>query len=131
MSGEKLEPCPFCGAEPKGTVWDSDSHTARAFCTKCDVLGPREDSHERAAEAWNTRASGWQPIESAPKDGTEVLLYGRLSHLPDSVHIASKRRVSGYFDPVDEWCVTTASAMGPFVDPELWMPLPPTPQGEG
>ncbi|QEL18756.1 hypothetical protein PX52LOC_05793 [Limnoglobus roseus] len=68
------------------------------------------------------RESSWQPIETAPKDGTEVLL---LSHpaamLPPDYAVA-------YWDEVDEvWYWNKPKR---FLCPTHWMPLPAPPQTE-
>ena len=64
--GEGLKPCPFCrgrashalGKRGDGTPWPY------VECEKCGASAE--------PDVWNTRASGWQPIESAPKDGTPI-----------------------------------------------------------
>lgn len=66
----------------------------------------------------------WQPIETAPEDGTEVLLWATMPRI--EAYIA----LTGYFDEMDgAWSVPVASIYGPFVYPSHWMPLP-TPPGE-
>lgn len=43
-------PCPFCGGGARFYAYFS------AFmCDRCEALGPRGDTREAAAEAWNTR----------------------------------------------------------------------------
>ena len=61
--------------------------------------------------------SGWQPIETAPKDGTVVLLLGR-----------SGRHADGFFEPkayngIGVW-------VWPYVhaEPTHWQPLPEPPK---
>lgn len=74
--------------------------------------------------------SAWQPIETAPKDGTSVLLFGR----PDDVEGISFNRpipLSGYWDQIDTaWCSTTATWLGPFIAATHWQPLPENPVEE-
>ena len=86
-----LLPCPFCGAVAR---LDTDVFTTVIQCTndqcisRCDMGGFNDHGHLQAAiTAWNTRAElralagaevgGWRSMESAPKDGTPVLLFGR------------------------------------------------------
>lgn len=59
--------------------------------------------------------SDWQPIETAPRDGTEVLLH------------QSRWVTIGCFDPDDNswWCVE-----GGEIEPDHWQPLP-APPSEG
>ena len=59
----------------------------------------------------------WQPIDTAPKDGTWILAWGEGTYdvvqwVPDE---HSPR--GGYFSPEDSGSV----------DPQYWMPLPPAP----
>ena len=72
----------------------------------------RRQFYERAQEAANRLegldAEKWMPIETAPQDGTRVLLWAE-----------SKCRV-GY------WVYYPADAQNP-VAPTHWMPLPPPP----
>lgn len=50
---------------------------AQAFRDVCDELGCEYDNEEAliAAHDLKQRAAAWQPIETAPKDGTEILLW--------------------------------------------------------
>lgn len=59
----------------------------------------------------------WQPIETAPKDGTEVLLCGPLRD--GSGHYRDVSRFYMIRWPV-EW-------MANCLPPTHWMPLPPPP----
>ena len=79
---EKLKPCPFCGGEPRRVDLDDIDETDSNFggslieCTQCGACSPVHfEFKENLLDSWNTRATGWRPIEEAPKDGTEVLLY--------------------------------------------------------
>jgi len=59
----------------------------------------------------------WQPIDTAPKDGTRVLLWN----------------VSGRYGIVEGWyaptlpCPHWTVGHGDLVSPTFWMPLPPPP----
>ena len=67
--------------------------------------------------------SDWQPIESAPKDGTRVLLWtGNLSALPTGTEMVWSATV-GWWDREmsHQWI------HGSGVDPTHWMPLPAPP----
>jgi len=65
-------------------------------------------------------ADGWRPIETAPKDGTWVLVCDRCRC----------RIASNYYDhdQRDEW---TTDGEGFLIQPKLWQPLPPRPQEKG
>lgn len=69
----------------------------------------------------------WQPIETAPKDGSGVLLFGMPTHTGE-VTFSNKVRVTGYWDAIDSsWCSTTADWSGPFIEATHWQPLPAPP----
>ena len=51
---------------PKYWTFDEETATGQAYCRRL----------ARAAIAVVREREGWQPIETAPKDGTEVLLAG-------------------------------------------------------
>jgi hypothetical protein len=57
----------------------------------------------------------WQPISSAPKDGTRILTYA-LDHNPEGI-----MRVVQWVDGAKEW----GSGIH---KPTHWMPLPPIPK---
>jgi hypothetical protein len=69
----------------------------------------------------------WQPIETAPKDGTPLLLFiDGESELADRMTTGrwnSGRwelcQVGGYAEDSEVW-----------TDPTAWMPLPPPPEGK-
>lgn len=74
-----------------------------------------------AAASVPGKAEGWQPMSSAPKDWSDVLLY-----VPD---LASDFRTvcEGYYDAEERaWCTPMFGG----VTPTRWMPLPAAPTGE-
>jgi hypothetical protein len=60
----------------------------------------------------------WQPIETAPKDGSDILLY----EVP-----AGKTHI-GYFSPVTDMSKKWGNHYGYGFDPSHWMPLPEPPK---
>jgi len=71
---EALKRCPFakCGGEGQsercGKGW-------RVYCTQCHFCSPNGSTEIEAIAAWNDRTpEPWLPIETAPKDGTKVIL---------------------------------------------------------
>ena len=126
-SAGALENCPFCGSG--NTETDGYHHGLRQHyfaCRECDCEGPYTESFREAREAWNRRAapSAWLPIESAPRDGTEILgwtedagrvviRWGKHNHVPIYGWI---RQIELYGEEVDGF------------DPELWSALPPPPE---
>jgi hypothetical protein len=70
----------------------------------------------------------WQPIETAPRDGTSVLLFA-TQNPHDMVDYKGAQVLSGYWCQLDEaWCSTGSTWTGPFYDPTHWMPLPEPPK---
>lgn len=69
----------------------------------------------------------WQPIDTAPKDGTPMLVYGRwqgelhdIDDNPDIYHVC--------FD-CGSYCVVGGEYYGSYVmGPTHWMPLPEPPK---
>lgn len=62
--------------------------------------------------------SAWQPIESAPKDGSEILTFRQ----------AKLMAVAIWFPDLRRWCVSDG---GDIVGVTHWMPLPEPPESEG
>jgi Protein of unknown function (DUF551) len=59
----------------------------------------------------------WQPIETAPKDGTDILVY------------SNERIISAHWSvPADAWVEVVHDYS--FAAPTHWMPLPEPPKGE-
>jgi hypothetical protein len=81
---------------------------------------------------------GWRPIKTAPKDGTEVLLYGtcqwdpHLSMSDPGVHVGAWGVENDWDDGEDKSFMT--SSHNPYQDvchATHWMPLPAAPtEGE-
>lgn len=63
--------------------------------------------------------SEWQPIETAPKDGTEIIAC--QSGTPEVGLILWDADEACWLEPADEWS-------GPNWLPTHWMPLPPSPK---
>lgn len=79
----ELKPCPFCGGKPYWNVLQKGvlSNSGRYECGCCgasrlEVFYSKSD----AADDWNTRPSPWLTIEQAPRDGTEIILWGKAPH---------------------------------------------------
>ena len=69
----------------------------------------------------------WQPIETAPQDGSHLLLFGDI---PGTELLGEQIGCvfSGYWNSIDEaWCATVSTWMGPFCSATHWQPLPPPP----
>ena len=71
----------------------------------------------------------WQPIDTAPKDGTLI-----LAHLPDSddcyvIGWCDKAKdIRSYFN-ADGWCIAwDGESLSDWSQPTHWMPLPDAPK---
>lgn len=132
----ELEPCPFCG----GTDINTTGPCYDAFmCNGCGVSQYDQAGHAEAIAAWNTRdltptrIDLWEPIETAPKDRTPVIVAVPTKERDD--HIVGE----AYFDPEhddgDWWWAGTGYGDyhgGPISEinhhmPTHWHPLPAPP----
>ena len=101
--------CPDCDKEfetdnGEWLIWCGEKHHAEAIL--------------KAARAYQAGAGGdeWLPIESAPRDGTEILAYWSLGH---GSHGCTKFLKGEWVNPEDcddEYCA-----------PDFWQPLPAPP----
>jgi Protein of unknown function (DUF551) len=68
----------------------------------------------------------WQPIETAPKDGTECLVYGKWE---GEIHGPYEGLFAGvaYFN-FGRWSITLGDCYSCDCEPTHWMPLPPQPE---
>lgn len=133
-----LIPCPFCGDPME--YWAGTSAIRHTRMTAKCILG---DQAFVNVQMWNTRAAdidairrdarndaliGWQPIETAPKDGTPVDLWG-VNHL----HYAKRgeRLTNVKFGTVTDWLGNERedweTGRGEDFEPTHWMSLPEPP----
>jgi hypothetical protein len=68
----------------------------------------------------------WQPIETAPKDGAECLVYGKWE---GEVYGAYKGLLAGVASfNYGQWSLTLGDCYSCTCNPTHWMPLPPPPE---
>ena len=73
----------------------------------------------------------WQPISTAPKDGSTILVFGVPEKHPSlESGFTGPVQVTAHWDMIDEaFCITGGDWLGPFIKPTHWMPTPPAPKG--
>jgi len=143
VSGEmKLLPCPFCGNEhPDYERVGTPRQSCIVACGNCGCRHESGDEGEHNGSSWNTRASppppedGWKPIESAPKDGTRIMLSNGKDvaegwWVHDEGGITEHRDLDGRYIGQDEsegyigWLDFDG---GMLPEPTHYRPLPPPP----
>lgn len=77
----------------------------------------------------------WQPIDTAPRDGTWVLVCGGITDDEDSARSHAVAQWSNYLNGgTTDWHWQFAwydgGYYGRYEDPTHWMPLPPPPESE-
>jgi Lar family restriction alleviation protein len=119
-----LLPCPFCGARGilLNSLWQNGQNSID--CMKCGAIGPATLDKVAAVISWNRRASGWQPISTAPRDGTEVLLWfsGPETATPHG------RKIGRWSGRVHGFPWNCGASSFPADAPTHWQPLPPAPE---
>jgi len=145
MSEINLKPCPFCGSDAEMLV--GEIHTTVQCKSLCAQMVSHVDDDPNAKivaiECWNDRASDWQPIETAPKDGFTIMLrsetacatasanknYGEPYPINPSIpYPASWRETRLYGEKWDYVWRNESGAQEYYPDPTHWMPMPAPPQ---
>lgn len=107
MNEPTLRPCPFCGHAPELFNW-CESFEISCENDDCGVqVNAVEKTKELVAAQWNG-PDPWQPIATAPKDGSLIQIWG-----------------DGYFC-IGKWFNNAWFALA--TNPTHWMPLPKGPQ---
>lgn len=112
---EEYKKCPFCGR----TV----PHADDCYFTLIDS----GKFNARILSAWNRRAAPeWQSIDSAPKDGTNILLLNRAGNMATGFWLGARELMG--------WHLRGANGLpNTFFNghhgPTHWMPLPGLPTG--
>lgn len=116
-----IRQCPECGS---GDIrWCGIS--VRPYCGECSYWGPVNLGSQGQAVARHNAALTslqlanvqWLPIESAPKDGTYILIYSKDDAWGEPC-MATCKWENGWWEPIDS---------NPIHDPTHWMPLPNPP----
>lgn len=113
-------------AMPKRPLWDTqwsnivNANNCWRDYSKEDAVHEAVKMTEDAIAKNQAKASEWQPIETAPRDKTTVVL---LRCNDDG----SVTYGHGFYMPLDGWFGWTQCA---YKQPTHWMPLPAAPGGE-
>jgi len=73
----------------------------------------------------------WQPIETAPKDGTELLLFGAFAWNGYDDQTMTGSTVGRWDSDERAWVASNANPYVDYGEPTHWMPLPDHPTEEG
>jgi hypothetical protein len=124
----KLKPCPFCGNDGRVYHPHEDEEKWAVICRMCSCDTCHSSTRLKAVTAWNTRAesippkssmSEWQPIETAPKDATFVILYG--------IENGTDTQLIGFWDSDHRIWFADKFRRTYMPNPTHWMPLPHAP----
>ena len=114
MIDKKLKDCPFCGSnEIDSRGWLDGQGKAGPQCMNCGATA-------ESALRWEVRADlapQWRPIETAPKDGTRILVF--------------RKKETGYENQIigiDYWNSPGWMKSRLRMPPTHWMPLPSPPE---
>lgn len=69
----------------------------------------------------------WQPIATAPKDGTRILLFQPKGDGEDSTRTVAEAAWLDYVPEESGWCMAEGDV---WLCPTHWMPLPDAPEAE-
>lgn len=117
-----LKPCPFCGEDLIHQIdWDNWIHNLDEKGNETTCIGNQllVRDFRATVSAWNTRASQWQPIETAPKWEYVLVWDG------EDVEMAQKNKTS-WWTVQDAEDIEFGEEMDP--QPTHWMPIPEGPQ---
>lgn len=111
-------------AEPNGyfTIdWQHDDGTVITKHYKIKVTNDISDITPISVSMNDGANTAWQPIETAPKDGRDVLLYD--AEPPITKH--NRIYIGCWFEPANDWIIDEAN--GIVLRPTHWHELPEPP----
>ena len=115
-----LLPCPFCGGQAEIIRFGTPRWSAIVECMECGGRLESGDEGEESGRHWNTRASQWKPIDTAPKDGTKFLIWWPTWNNTAEIGYYSTRRNRFECNKVMYYQDSDL--------PTHWMPLPEPPK---
>ena len=104
-----------------------DNYPALFRCHDCGGLFRPDQNHSHALSAKSAPRGEWRTIDSAPKDGTSILLFCpgeggiNVGHWSESLWV----------DQGGAWIIYEARSDTIVLNPSHWQSLPPPPSDEG
>ena len=114
----KLALCPFCQGRPEFDTGLLDAQLPKGQEFIMCRMQSDDGLQEHAIAAWNTRASSWRGIDSAPRDGTWVLIATKSHSLGVVVAKFGSPRYPTWWNDDDN----------SYENATHWMPLPAPPK---
>ncbi len=130
--------CPHCGHSGVAAIEDEISERWKIYCGGCGSSSGSCETIQDAKALWNARPQDerilWQPIETAPRDGTYILGWDRLFGFRETYwdlygdgSPAKASYLSGY-GPNGKWSwLEPQSNWSGSWKPTHWMPSPALP----
>ena len=116
---DTLLPCPFCNKKLT-KVKISGGIVEWAVHPSNDCVLSEFEFDYLPISAWNNRQPPWQPIATAPKDGSKILLFDVYGN----IDIGSWGKAAPWEDAEGLW---SDASTGCEIIPSRWMPIQPPP----
>jgi hypothetical protein len=100
----ELKPCPFCSCEMRiesNRDWHRlhGNHSEQCMFdadNECAMVPATDEQLQLLIREWNTRTSGWQPIETAPKsDATVDIWSDKFGRCADCFRVCNRHYENG------------------------------------
>ncbi len=126
---DPLKPCPFCKSTSVCPSFKEGPEGLVHFveCLSCWANCGGNSSQEEAVKAWQQAGQQWQPIETAPKDGTRVVVASEVG-----VWVSTyEENVLGQVGWIGSSPNHPLSQPDFKMTPTHWQPLPAAPDTKG
>lgn len=108
-----------------GRIADAILADKMLLLRKLETMTRDRDKEYEMKEAAESRLADWQPIKTAPKDGTHILAY----RLPIGIRVTNMTNPPTVVHWFDDGFYTSVNELAPEhpFNPTHWMPLPSPP----